>query len=82
MGVVQPELARVLRDGPFATAFAVAVERSGLTLDRLRDRLAERGVAVSRTTLSYWRSGRSRPERAGRDDDLGAVTDADGTSRG
>ncbi|GAA2335636.1 helix-turn-helix transcriptional regulator [Dactylosporangium salmoneum] len=75
------ELGRVLRDGPFSTALAVAVERSGLTLDRLRERLAERGVTVSRTTLSYWRSGRSRPERAGSLDAVTALEDVLGLPR-
>ncbi|WP_020668258.1 hypothetical protein [Amycolatopsis nigrescens] len=49
------------------TAFSLALDRaiaaSGLGLDRVRHRLAERGVQVSITTISYWRSGRSRPER-------------------
>jgi hypothetical protein len=32
-------------------------------LQRLRCKLAERGVAISSATLSYWQQGRSRPER-------------------
>lgn len=59
-----PQVMRVLRDGPFELALATAIDQSGLTLDRLCERLAERGVVVSRATLSYWREGRSRPERA------------------
>lgn len=59
-----PQVMRVLRDGPFELALATAIDQSGLTLDRLCERLAERGVVVSRATLSYWRQGRSRPERA------------------
>ncbi|GHJ47224.1 hypothetical protein Cs7R123_45660 [Catellatospora sp. TT07R-123] len=57
-------MARALRTGPFEEALATALDQSGLTLDRVRDHLAERGVQVSRATLSYWRRGRSRPERA------------------
>ncbi len=50
--------------GSFAEALHAAVEASGLSLDRIRAALAERGVKVSVTTLSYWRRGRSQPERA------------------
>ncbi len=60
----------LLRTGPFHEALRAAVDRSGLTLERLRDRLDRRGIHVSLSTLSYWRLGRSRPERA---DSLRAV---------
>lgn len=60
---LQDQLAVALRDGPFARALALAIEASGLSLQRLQDRLAEVGVHLSTTTLSYWRTGRSRPER-------------------
>ena len=60
----------LLRTGPFHEALRAAIERSGLTLDRLRDRLARRGIHVSLASLSYWRLGRSRPERT---DSLRAV---------
>ncbi|MBB5960122.1 hypothetical protein FHS29_006745 [Saccharothrix tamanrassetensis] len=53
----------LLRTGPFHEALRAAVGRSGLTLERLRDRLDRRGIHVSLSTLSYWRLGRSRPER-------------------
>ncbi|GAA1412653.1 hypothetical protein ACFQZ4_49230 [Catellatospora coxensis] len=61
--MVEPDVAQALRTGPFAVALDVAIEASGTTLERLTARLAERGVRLSRATLSYWRSGRSRPER-------------------
>jgi hypothetical protein len=48
----------------FAETLHLAVEASGLSLDRIRHALANRGVRVSVTTLSYWRRGRSQPERA------------------
>ncbi|MEU6154558.1 hypothetical protein ABZ816_31665 [Actinosynnema sp. NPDC047251] len=64
------EVEVLLRTGPFHAALRAAVERSGLTLERLRDRLDRRGIHVSLSTLSYWRLGRSRPERA---DSLRAV---------
>ncbi|MCE7004347.1 hypothetical protein LWC34_16100 [Kibdelosporangium philippinense] len=54
----------------FHSALRAAIEDSGLTLDRLRHRLAQRGIQVSVTSLSYWQQGRSRPERA---DSLRAV---------
>lgn len=50
--------------GTFAETLHSAIEASGLSLDRLRSALAQRGVRVSVTTLSYWRRGRSQPERA------------------
>lgn len=48
----------------FAAGLATAIAASGLSLDRVQHRLAQRGVQVSLSTLSYWRRGRSRPERA------------------
>ncbi|MFI9816600.1 helix-turn-helix domain-containing protein [Saccharothrix variisporea] len=58
------EVRHLLRTGPFEVALDAAIEASGLTLDRLCRRLNDSGVTVSRTSLSYWRNGRSRPERA------------------
>ncbi|QQS02194.1 MAG: hypothetical protein IPK37_07620 [Austwickia sp.] len=48
----------------FAHAFGEAVTASGLSLDAIRRALADRGHQLSVATLSYWRSGRRRPERA------------------
>jgi hypothetical protein len=45
----------------FAGALRQAIQASGLTLERIRHRLARRGVSVSVATLSYWQRGRSRP---------------------
>ncbi|MFI6521194.1 helix-turn-helix domain-containing protein [Spirillospora sp. NPDC050679] len=45
----------------FAGALREAVQASGLTLERVRHRLAARGLTVSVATLSYWQRGRSRP---------------------
>ncbi len=45
-------------------ALHAAIARRGVTLVWLKERLAERGSPVSLTTLSYWRSGRRRPEGA------------------
>ncbi|WP_020387398.1 hypothetical protein [Kribbella catacumbae] len=58
------ELARLLRTGPFEEALDSAIAASGLSLGALCERLAADGVSVSRTALSYWRHGRSRPERS------------------
>ncbi|THA24847.1 hypothetical protein E4198_09000 [Streptomyces sp. RKND-216] len=52
-----------LRDGPFESALDTAIRASGLSMERIQRRLADRGVEVSITALSYWRRGRSRPER-------------------
>ncbi|MFB9684533.1 hypothetical protein [Amycolatopsis plumensis] len=65
------ELGQTLATGPFSRALSLAIDRSGLGLARLKDRLAAAGVPVSTTTLSYWRTGRTRPERP---DSLRAVT--------
>lgn len=40
-----------------------AIGARGLGLERIKDRLDDRGVPVSVATLSYWQSGRSQPER-------------------
>ncbi|MFD4637798.1 XRE family transcriptional regulator [Lentzea sp. NPDC058436] len=47
----------------FASALREGVAARGLSLERIRDHLARRGVSVSLATLSYWQTGRSRPER-------------------
>ncbi|RDG37385.1 XRE family transcriptional regulator [Streptomyces corynorhini] len=52
-------------DATFALVFQQAVKARGLSLDRVRNRLAEQGIRISLTTLSYWQRGRSEPERAG-----------------
>jgi len=59
------ELDRLLRTGPFHEALRAAVANSGLSLDRIQDRLRRRGAVISVPTLSSWQSGRYRPERAG-----------------
>ncbi|WP_410585939.1 hypothetical protein [Amycolatopsis sp. lyj-23] len=55
---------RLLTQGPFPAALRAAIGQSGLSLDRIRHRLARRGLTVSVPTLSLWQSGRRRPERA------------------
>lgn len=57
------DLAHALRTGPFSAVLHLAIEASTLRLEEIQDRLAAQGVSVSLTTLSYWRRGRSRPER-------------------
>ncbi|HEY3480053.1 MAG TPA: hypothetical protein VGL02_14240 [Streptomyces sp.] len=49
--------------GSFAVTLDAAIDESGLSLDRLQHHLAARGVRLSRSALSYWRRGRSQPER-------------------
>ena len=56
-------IGRSIRREEFAEALSRAVEASGLSLERIQHHLELRGVQVSLSTLSYWRRGRSRPER-------------------
>ncbi|MDH6134968.1 hypothetical protein P3T37_004378 [Kitasatospora sp. MAA4] len=58
-----PELATVLRTGPFHLALRTALRARGLALHRVQQHLAQRGVHVGVTSLSYWQQGRRRPER-------------------
>ncbi|GAA1337043.1 XRE family transcriptional regulator [Saccharothrix algeriensis] len=51
------------RTETFASALRAAIAERGLGLERIREHLAQHGVKVSLATLSYWQSGRSRPER-------------------
>ncbi|WP_228770367.1 XRE family transcriptional regulator [Actinokineospora alba] len=52
-----------MSDSAFATALREAIRARGISMERIRDRLRERGTPVSVATLSYWQSGRSQPER-------------------
>jgi len=52
------------RGTEFAPALRGAIAARGISLDQLRHALAEYGITVSVATLSYWQSGRSRPQRA------------------
>ncbi|GAA1974585.1 hypothetical protein [Kitasatospora viridis] len=61
---VPPELAAALRTGPFHLALRTAIGVRGLALHRIQQHLAQRGVRVGVTSLSYWQQGRRRPERA------------------
>ncbi|MDO9381018.1 MAG: hypothetical protein Q7T56_19405 [Nocardioidaceae bacterium] len=47
----------------FAPVLRCAIERRGLSLERLQGRLGDLGAHVSVATLSYWQSGRSEPGR-------------------
>lgn len=48
----------------FARALRTAIRDRGLSLERIRYHLKEHGHHLSAATLSYWQSGRSRPDRA------------------
>ncbi|MDH6123135.1 hypothetical protein [Kitasatospora sp. GP82] len=61
---LQPELSAALRTGPFHLALRTAIASRGLALHRVQQHLAQRGVHVGVTSLSYWQQGRRRPERA------------------
>lgn len=62
---ISDDLADALANGPFSRALTLAIQHSGLSLHRLQYRMTQQGVHVSTTTLSYWKNGRSRPERPG-----------------
>ncbi|MDN5895264.1 MAG: hypothetical protein L0H93_14725 [Nocardioides sp.] len=51
------------RTNDFADALRQAVESSGLCLEAIQQRLAERDVEISVATLSYWQSGNRVPGR-------------------
>ncbi|WP_067436951.1 hypothetical protein [Nocardioides jensenii] len=55
--------ALITRPNDFAATLRRAVDRSGLCLESIQQRLAERGVEVSVATLSYWQSGNRVPGR-------------------
>lgn len=57
------ELDALLATGPFEAALRAAIAARGLGLTRIHDRLRRSGITISLATLSYWQSGRSRPER-------------------
>ncbi|MBT2386853.1 hypothetical protein [Streptomyces sp. ISL-11] len=59
----EAELARALRTGPFHLALRTALSTRGLALHRVQHRLAQRGVRVGVTSLSYWQQGARRPQR-------------------
>ncbi|MBH1936359.1 hypothetical protein I5Q34_19115 [Streptomyces sp. AV19] len=61
--VGETELAQALRSGPFHLALRTALSARGLALHRVQHRLAQRGVNVGVTSLSYWQQGARRPRR-------------------
>ncbi|MCO1582310.1 hypothetical protein M8C13_41840 [Crossiella sp. SN42] len=67
----EARLTAALHNGPFSLALRLAVKSSGLSLDRLQARLHSRGTPASKTALSYWQHGHTRPERP---ESLRAVT--------
>ncbi|GAA1293114.1 XRE family transcriptional regulator [Saccharothrix xinjiangensis] len=63
MGAERRRLDDRVAAGPFPVALRAAIDGSGLGLERVRYRLAQRGTPVSVATLSQWQSGRSTPTR-------------------
>lgn len=66
----------------FAAALRVAIQQRGLSLDRIRYHLTQRGHELSVATISYWQSGRSRPERAASIAAIGALEEILGLEAG
>jgi hypothetical protein len=50
--------------GPFHVVLRNAIQERGLPLERLRSRLAERGIQIGLASLSDWQHGRAWPQRA------------------
>ncbi|WP_411082654.1 helix-turn-helix domain-containing protein [Streptomyces sp. cmx-18-6] len=48
----------------FPGALRQALNRRGLSLERVSERLRAHGIVISQATLSSWQRGRSQPERA------------------
>ncbi|MEV5000017.1 hypothetical protein [Nocardioides sp. LML1-1-1.1] len=65
--------ARVAPEDDLAEVLTRALRERGRSLTWLRDRLQARGVRVSLSALSYWRSGRRRPEGAASVEALAAI---------
>ncbi|MEU6280020.1 hypothetical protein [Streptomyces sp. NPDC047028] len=59
----EARLAEALRTGPFPEALRAGLAARGLALHRVRHRLAQRGIHVGVTSLSYWQRGIRRPDR-------------------
>ena len=57
------ELEQLLRTGPFHLALRSALTARGLALQRVQHKLAQRGIKVGVTSLSYWQQGARRPQR-------------------
>ncbi|TJZ51090.1 hypothetical protein FCH28_21595 [Streptomyces piniterrae] len=57
------ELTQLLRTGPFHLALRSALTARGLALHRVQHKLAQRGIKVGVTSLSYWQQGARRPQR-------------------
>ncbi|GGU24009.1 XRE family transcriptional regulator [Lentzea flava] len=56
--------ATVRAGAEFGAALRCAIERSGLSLNEISQRLREQDTPVSVSALSYWQNGENRPERA------------------
>lgn len=65
----------------FAEGLRAAVAARGLSLDRIRYHLRQRGHDLSIATLSYWQSGRSHPDRAASLAALGSLEEILGVPR-
>lgn len=67
---------------PFASRLGAAIEAKGCSLEWLHRRLVAAGSPVSVATLSYWRSGKRRPEGAASLAAVGAIEEQLGLEPG
>lgn len=54
----------IAAEAAFEDALRAAIHERGLSLERIHEHLRAAGAEVSPATLSYWQSGKTRPERA------------------
>jgi hypothetical protein len=55
----------LLATGPFHAALRRAIRERGLSLERLRSHLAQRGIHIGVSSLSFWQHGHTVPTRRG-----------------
>lgn len=65
--------ARVAAGAEMSDVLAAALRDQGRSLTWLRERLRARGIEVSLSALSYWRSGERRPEGAASHEAISAI---------
>lgn len=78
----RPEDGSLSENDAFAVTLRRLISDSGMSLQDLVRELRRRGTPVTLATLSYWQTGRSRPERAGSLKAVAALEDVFAIERG